>query len=131
MPVYPQSYTVQLSPWEKREQTENVIHKPLYSLQGGFEESCDAWFNRTNPGTTRYTWSLNNVKGNDWSSLGHSSSVTKVGGSAYWGLFSAQHTSTSESTVYNSFTSKYTTSIKLELTMEGSPLIFNIGAGYW
>ena len=131
MPVYPQSYTVQLSPWQKNEQTDGILYKPLYSLQGGFEEACDAWFNRTSPGTTIYRWSLRNVNGNDWSQLGHSSSVTKIGGSAFWGLISASRTAKSESTTFDSFTSKYTTAIDLELTMEGPPAIFNVGGGYW
>ena len=71
------------------------------------------------------------MNGNDWSQLGHSSSVTKIGGSAFWGLISASRTAKSESTTFDSFTSKYTTAIDLELTMEGPPAIFNVGGGYW
>lgn len=131
MPVYPQSYTVQINPWSKQEQTDGVTWSPLYSLQGGFEESCDAWFNGTTPGTTRYSWNLKNVKGDDWNSLGHTSTVKNIGGSGWYGLISAQRSGSSETTVFNNFTSKYTTAISLELTMQGSPLVFNIGAGYW
>jgi len=84
MPVYPQTYTVSLSPWQKQEQTDGILYKPQYSLQGGFEESCDACFNCTSPGTTRYNWSLKNINGNDWSQLGHTISVKKFGGSGWF-----------------------------------------------
>ena len=46
-------------------------------------------------------------------------------------LISASRSASKEVTTWNNFTSKYTTAISLELTMEGVPLVFNIDAGYW
>jgi hypothetical protein len=130
MPVYPNSYTVILNPWAQHEQTDGILYKSLYSLGGGFEESCDSWFNGTSGGTTTYDWTMKNVKGHDWSSLGHTTSVTQVGGS-FFSLLSASHSSTTDTTQFNSWTTKFSTQVTMELTMKGAPLVFNIGAGYW
>jgi hypothetical protein len=115
MPIYPQSYTVSLNPFQHvPEPTDSILYKPQYTLQGGFEESCDAWFNRTSPGTTRYNWSFKNVNGNDWSQLGHTTSVKKFGGSGWLGLISASRSASKEVTTWNNFTSKYNTAITLK-----------------
>jgi hypothetical protein len=97
MPVYGNAgtYNVQINPFAQHQQSDGIIYKPLYSLQGHFEETCDAWINYTvcplrlqihiyslilthsqGPVNTRYDWIMQNVNGHDWSSLGHSTSVT-------------------------------------------------------
>jgi hypothetical protein len=132
MPVYPSTFNVQLSPWGPApELYEGILYKPSYSLTGGFEEAADAWLRPTSPANFKYNWSLSSVQKNDWSTLGHSKTVTQIGGSAWWGLITARRTKTTEVTVFNSYSTKFTTAISLELTMQGAPLVFNIGAGYW
>ncbi|CZR62182.1 uncharacterized protein PAC_12079 [Phialocephala subalpina] len=130
MPVYPGVYNVILSPWAPHTQTDGILYKPLYSLTGGFQEACDAWFNGTSGGTTTYQWSMKNVNGKDWSSFGHSTTVSQIGGSIF-SLISANKGGSSDTTVFNGWSSKFTEQISLELTMKGAPLVFNVGTGYW
>jgi hypothetical protein len=125
MPVYPGAYNVVLSPWAAHTQTDGILYKPLYSLNGGFEESCDAWFNGTSGGTTKYDWNMKNANGHDWSSLGHATSVTNIGGSIFR-LIGANHGSTNDTTIFNSWSQQFSQQVTLELTMKGSPLVFNI-----
>ena len=131
MPAFGGSYVTQLKPFQKNEITDpaGLCYKPLYSLNGGFEEACDSWINGTgNPFS--YTWSMKNVNSRDWSSLGHSTSVSSGGGS-FFGILSAYKSSTKKETQFNSWTSTFSESVSLKLTMKGAPLIFNVQAGGW
>ncbi|CZT01099.1 hypothetical protein WAI453_009523 [Rhynchosporium graminicola] len=130
MPVYTNPYSVSISPWYQNELSDGIIYKPSYTLGNSFEESCDAWFNNTSAARTKFSWNMNSVNGHDWSSLGHTKGVTKFGGS-YFALLSAKKTGTSEETVFNSWSSGFSESISLELSMKGAPLVFTIGSGLW
>ncbi|EPE31455.1 hypothetical protein GLAREA_12758 [Glarea lozoyensis ATCC 20868] len=72
------TYNVKISPFQANQITDGLIYKPAYSLSGGFEEVCDAWINYTGPVNTVYNWNMNNVNGKDWSSLGHTTSVSNT-----------------------------------------------------
>ncbi|KAL2060853.1 hypothetical protein VTL71DRAFT_8905 [Oculimacula yallundae] len=130
MPVYPSPYTVALTPWSQNELSDGILYKPSYTLGNAFDESLDTWFNDTSSARTKYTWNMKSVNGRDWSSLGHTTSVTKLGGSAF-SLLSAKRTSTSDTTVFESWSRGFSESVSLELSMKGAPLVFNIGAGFW
>jgi len=58
-------------------------------------------FNGTSGGTTKYDGNMKNVNDHDWSSLGHTTSVTNIGGSIF-GLIGANHGSTDDTTIFNS-----------------------------
>ncbi|KAH6717369.1 hypothetical protein BKA61DRAFT_547217 [Leptodontidium sp. MPI-SDFR-AT-0119] len=130
MPVYPSPYSVALSPWSQHELSDGILYKPSYTLGNAFEESCDAWFNNTSTARSKYTWSMKSVNGHDWSSLGHTTSMTKFGGSAFC-LLSASKTTTTDTTVFNSWSKGFSENVSLEISMKGAPLVFSIGAGYW
>ncbi|RDL35699.1 Uncharacterized protein BP5553_06311 [Venustampulla echinocandica] len=157
MPVYGAggTYNVRINPFQENQLTDGIIYKPQYSLQGGYEESCDAWINYTGSANTVYNWNMVNVNGHDWSSLGHSTSVTNkcimpagvrrpkfclrgaanhtarvVGANYFFGLISANKAGSTDTTVFNSWTDKFSTAVSLKLTMKGIG-VFNIGAGYW
>ncbi|KAG9246859.1 hypothetical protein BJ878DRAFT_532959 [Calycina marina] len=131
MPAYGGNYNVQINPFESHEITDQsgLCYKPLYSLTGGFEEAVDSWINGTG-GQFSYTWSMKNVNGRDWSSLGHSTSVSQYGGGLF-SILSARKGSSTEETQFDSWTSKFSESVSMTLTMEGGPLIFNIQSGSW
>ncbi|KAG4429228.1 hypothetical protein IFR05_015289 [Cadophora sp. M221] len=130
MPVYPSPYSVALSPWSQHELSDGILYKPSYTLGNAFEESCDAWFNNTSTARSKYTWNMKSVNGHDWSSLGHTTSMTKFGGSAFC-LLSASKTTTTDTTVFNSWSKGFSENVSLEISMKGAPLVFSIGAGYW
>lgn len=130
MPVYTNPYLVTVSPWAQRELSDGILYKPSYTLGNAFEESCDAWFNDTSSACTTYRWNMKKVNGHDWSDLEHSSSVTSLGGSAFC-LLSASKSTSTEETVFNGWSQGFGESVSLELSMKGSPLVFNLGAGYW
>ncbi|KAH7312843.1 hypothetical protein BKA65DRAFT_467072 [Rhexocercosporidium sp. MPI-PUGE-AT-0058] len=130
MPVYPSPYSVALSPWAQHELSDGILYKPSYTLGNAFEESCDAWFNNTSTARSKYTFSMKSVNGHDWSSLGHTTSMTKFGGSAFC-LLSASKTATTDTTVFDSWSKGFSENVSLEISMKGTPLVFSIGAGYW
>lgn len=138
MPIYASTYKVSVSPFKKaNEMTDSITYMPLYSL-GGFEETCDAWFQGTGSSGQPFTWNWNmtSSKSEDWSALGHSTSATSIGGGSKGGLFgllsfSAGTSSTSQSSTYSNWTSNSLTSISIELTMMGAPITFNVRSGYW
>ncbi|KAF8857878.1 hypothetical protein BDZ45DRAFT_802911 [Acephala macrosclerotiorum] len=101
-----------LSAVQQATDTDGILYKPLYSLTGGFQEACDAWFNGTPGGATTYQWRMKNANGKDWSSLGHSTTVNQVGESIF-SLIGANKGG------------------DLELTVKEAPLVFNVWAGYW
>jgi len=131
MPAFGGSYNVQLSPFASHEITDpaGLCYKPLYSLSGGFEEAVDSWINGT-AGQFTYSWSMKNVNSRDWSSLGHSTSTSQYGG-GFFSILSARKGSSKTETQFNSWNSKFSESVSLQLTMKGGPLIFPIQAGAW
>jgi hypothetical protein len=132
MPVYGAAgtYNVHISPFQSNQITDGLIWKPAYSLAGGFEEVCDTWINYTGPANTFYNWNMVNVNGEDWSSLGHSTTVSDIGGNAFWGLISASSSSSTTTTVFNSWSQDFSTTVSLKLNMKGIE-VFNVNAGFW
>lgn len=129
MPDYGGTYNVQFTPFAPHTITDGLCYKPLYTLTGGFSETCDSWINGTG-GTFSYTWSLKTSNFQDWSSLGHSTSVSQVGGSLF-SILSATHSGTNVETQFNEWTSTSVNSISLQLTMNGAPTVFSIATGEW
>jgi hypothetical protein len=128
MAAYPNPYTVQLSPFNAKPITSGTLELPLYSISG-YGEACNNWFTAPQQDSS-FTWSLSNVKSNDWTEFGHGSSVRQFGGS-YYGILGYQQSATSEWTNFTSLSSQFFEHITMELTMKGSPLLFDVGAGYW
>ena len=119
-----------INPWATHEQVDGTLYKPLYSLTGGFEETCDAWFNGTSSQTTKFNWDMKDVDGHNWSALGHTNRVTSAGGSIF-ALISANYGGNTKTTTYDNWSETFGQQISLELTMKGAPVVFNVGAGYW
>ncbi|KAF2271100.1 hypothetical protein CC78DRAFT_506634 [Lojkania enalia] len=130
MPVYPSSpnYAVSIKPFVKNEINDFVAYRPAYTL-GGYENTCDAYFQGT-AGITTLQWSLKNVDGHDWSSLGYTKRVTKYGG-GFWSILGASKTGTSEVTEFNSWSGDWQQDVKITFSMKGAPTLVPINAGFW
>src|SRR4051794_4519312 len=105
MPVYPNQYNVQFSPFNAPQLgvADGITYKPQYIVQGSFQNICDAWFNGTGSSgkDTSISWNLTSYSSSDWTKLGHSSSVKQIGGSWY-SILSAKASASSSETTFDS-----------------------------
>ncbi|KAF2179583.1 hypothetical protein K469DRAFT_693949 [Zopfia rhizophila CBS 207.26] len=77
-------------------------------------------------------WSLEmkNIKAEDWTDMGFSSSVSKRGGGLF-GLISKTKLTTKETTEFNQWSKEFRDEVSITLTLSGAPFIGNVAAGYW
>jgi len=64
MPVYPNAYAVKMNPFNAPPLATGILTTPLYTIDNGFEESCNSWF--TSPqGISSMTWSMKGSSARD------------------------------------------------------------------
>jgi hypothetical protein len=134
MPVYTKQYNVQFNPFNAPQYgvSDGITYKPQYLVQGAFQNICDSWYNGTGSSgqTTSISWNMKQFSSSDWQKLGHSTSVKQAGGGLF-SFLSAKKTASSSETTFDQYTTEFQSDVTLELTMKGTPVVFNVGAGYW
>ncbi|KAH8595520.1 hypothetical protein B0O99DRAFT_671946 [Bisporella sp. PMI_857] len=134
MPVFPGQYNVKFDPFNAPQLglADGTTWRPAYSIGGSFQNVCDAWYNGTGGSglTTTVSWTMTDYKYNDWSYLGHSTSV-KQGSTGFFSFLSAKASSSSTETSFTEYTSAFNSKVTITLTMKGTPVIFNVNGGFW
>ncbi|KAF2464023.1 uncharacterized protein BDR25DRAFT_243743 [Lindgomyces ingoldianus] len=134
MPCYLPDYQIDPQALKNGLRVENLEasslnYRPLYAIEG-YEKACDDWIKGVSGADTTWTFNFQSVSHNDWTSLGHSTKISRQSNSFFF-FFSKTSSTSTKTTNLDFGSTDWQKQTSITLRAKGPVQTFNVTAGLW